>query len=55
MLTADLAMSYQRGSKITPRYLDTNDSRYLQTAADLMLLVNQHVGQAAGRVATSAG
>ena len=50
MLTADLALSYQRGTKITPRYLDTNDSRYLQTAADLMLLVNQHVGKRHGEL-----
>jgi uncharacterized protein len=50
MLTADLAMSYQRGTKITPRYLDTDDARYLQTAADLMLLVQQHVGRRRGEL-----
>lgn len=48
MLTADLALSYQRGAKITPRHLETNDARYLQTAADLMLLVQQHVGRRRG-------
>jgi predicted nuclease of restriction endonuclease-like RecB superfamily len=44
MLTADLALSYQRGDKINPRYIDVQDPRELQTAADLLLLVQQHAG-----------
>jgi uncharacterized protein len=45
MLTADLAMSYRRGSRITPRYLQSDDPRHLQTAADLALIVEQHQGR----------
>lgn len=45
MLTADLALHIQRGDKITPRYIDAQDPRQLQTAADLILLVRQHAGQ----------
>ncbi len=48
MLTADLAIHTQRGDKITPRYLDAQDPRQLQTAADLILLVRQHAGQRRG-------
>lgn len=44
MLTADLALSFQRGDKINPRYIDVQDPRHLQTAADLILLVQQHAG-----------
>jgi uncharacterized protein len=44
MLTADLAMSYRRGSRITPRYLQSDDPRQLQTAADLALIVARHRG-----------
>ncbi len=42
MLTADLAMSYQRGGKIHPRYVDADDASLLQAAGDLILLVAQH-------------
>jgi len=45
MLTADLAMNYRRGNRITPRYLQSNDPRHLQTAADLTLIVEQHRGR----------
>jgi predicted nuclease of restriction endonuclease-like RecB superfamily len=45
MLTADLAMSYRRGNRITPRYLQSDDPRHLQTAADLTLIVEQHRGR----------
>ncbi|HEY7181125.1 MAG TPA: DUF790 family protein [Blastocatellia bacterium] len=44
MLTADLAMNYRRGNRITPRYLESGDPRHLQTAADLTLIVEQHRG-----------
>ncbi|HZF38833.1 MAG TPA: DUF790 family protein [Blastocatellia bacterium] len=44
MLTTDLAMSYRRGSRITPRYLESDNPRHLQTAADLTLIVEQHRG-----------
>jgi predicted nuclease of restriction endonuclease-like RecB superfamily len=45
MLTADLAMSWRRGERIFPRYLQTDDPRHLQTAADLALIVEQHRGR----------
>jgi predicted nuclease of restriction endonuclease-like RecB superfamily len=45
MLTADLAMSYRRGNRITPRYLESGNPRHLQTAADLTLIVEQHHGR----------
>jgi len=45
MLTADLAMSYRRGNRISPRYLQSDDPRHLQTAADLTLIVEQHRGR----------
>jgi len=45
MLTADLAMNYRRGNRITPRYLQSGDPRHLQTAADLALIVEQHRGR----------
>src|SRR5215471_629234 len=45
MLTADLAMSWRRGNRVTPRYLQSDDPRHLQTAADLTLIVEQHRGR----------
>jgi len=45
MLTADLAMNYRRGNRITPRYLQSDDPRHMQTAADLALIVEQHRGR----------
>ncbi|MGH9832607.1 MAG: DUF790 family protein [Blastocatellia bacterium] len=42
MLTTDLAMSWRRGNRIFPRYLQSDDPRHLQTAADLALIVEQH-------------
>jgi len=45
MLTADLAMSYRRGNRISPRYLQSDDPRHQQTAADLALIVEQHRGR----------
>jgi hypothetical protein len=45
MLTADLAMSYRRGNRIFPRYLESDDPRHLQTAADLTLIIVQHAGR----------
>src|SRR5262249_47238195 len=45
MLTSDLAMSWRRGERIFPRFLQTDDPRHLQTAADLALIVEQHRGR----------
>lgn len=44
MLTADLAMSWQRGNRVEPRYIKTGDSGYLQTAKDLIAIISQHKG-----------
>jgi uncharacterized protein len=38
MLTADLAQSWQRGDRIGPRLIDTNDQDYLSDAATLIRL-----------------
>jgi predicted nuclease of restriction endonuclease-like RecB superfamily len=45
MLTSDLAMSWRRGNSISPRYIQADDPRFLQTAADLILIVKQHRGR----------
>ncbi len=45
MLTSDLAMNYQRGNQIKPRYIEAGDPSHLQTAADLALIVEQHRGR----------
>lgn len=42
MLTSDLAISYQRGNKINPRYVDADDTGLLQTAEDLLWIVTKH-------------
>src|SRR5690349_1509195 len=44
MLTADLAISHQRGKRIVPHYIAPADSNYLQVANDLIALVNQYTG-----------
>jgi len=45
MLTADLALSWQRGERTGPRYLDAEDPNYLQVAADLSRLVREYQGR----------
>ncbi len=45
MLTADLAMSWQRGNTITPRYVKEEDAGYLQVADDLATLFREHRGR----------
>jgi uncharacterized protein len=44
VLTADLAMSWQRGSRIEPRLIKPDDLRLQQRAAELIALVRQHEG-----------
>ena len=46
MLTADLAMSWQRGDRINPRYIDAEDGEYLRAAEDLIALFSSHGGRA---------
>ncbi|HEX8355563.1 MAG TPA: DUF790 family protein [Pyrinomonadaceae bacterium] len=45
MLTADLAMSWQRGDQIRPRYIDADDEEYLRAAEDLTALFASHGGR----------
>src|SRR5215218_5895214 len=45
MLTADLAMSWQRGDRINPRYIDAEDEEYLRAAEDLIALFSSHDGR----------
>src|SRR5919107_980569 len=45
MLTADLAMSWQRGDQIRPRYIDADDEEYLRAAEDLIALFSSHDGR----------
>jgi uncharacterized protein len=44
MLTADLALSWQRGAHIKPRYLDAEDADWLDAAAALIELFREHQG-----------
>ncbi|MGH9943773.1 MAG: DUF790 family protein [Pyrinomonadaceae bacterium] len=50
MLTADLAMNWQRGGKTGPRLLDPRGRGHLQEAADLVALFQQHVGRTRGEL-----
>jgi predicted nuclease of restriction endonuclease-like RecB superfamily len=45
MLTADLAMSWQRGDRIQPRYIDEGDEEYLRASEDLIALFDSHHGR----------
>ena len=45
MLTADLALSWQRGQTIKPRYVDPADARHLQQAADLVSVFREYRGR----------
>src|SRR5215212_5741521 len=45
MLTADLAMSWQRGDRINPRYIDAEDEEYLRAAEDLIALFTDYGGR----------
>ncbi|HEX8070148.1 MAG TPA: DUF790 family protein [Pyrinomonadaceae bacterium] len=45
MLTADLAQSWQRGDRITPRYVARDDAGYLRDAAELVRLCAAHAGR----------
>ena len=46
MLTADLALSWQRGDQIKPRYIDTEDEEHLREAEDLVALFAEHEARA---------
>lgn len=44
MLTADLALNWQRGQQIKPRYIDAQDADWLDAAAALIELFREHQG-----------
>lgn len=44
MLTADLALSWQRGAQIKPRYIDAQEPDWLDAAAALIELFREHRG-----------
>jgi uncharacterized protein len=46
MLTADLSLSWVRGDRIKPRYINTEDEEYLREAEDLVGLFARHEGGA---------
>jgi predicted nuclease of restriction endonuclease-like RecB superfamily len=50
MLTADLAMSWQRGEEIKPRYLNAADPRWLREAATLVEIFKEHAGRTRGEL-----
>jgi len=50
MLTADLAMSWQRGGRAGPRLIDTGDAAYRRVAADLARIVGEHRGRRRGEL-----
>lgn len=45
MLTSDLAMNWQRGGKVGPRYIDTDDPKHFQEARDLIGVFTEHEGR----------
>src|SRR5918911_1698554 len=45
MLTAELALSWQRGERIKPRYVEPDDEEYLRAAGDLVALFESHEGR----------
>src|SRR5437764_12637056 len=53
MLTADLALSWQRSEQIKPRYIDTGDEEYLRASEDLVALFAEHVGARRGALEES--
>ncbi|HEY9403845.1 MAG TPA: DUF790 family protein [Pyrinomonadaceae bacterium] len=44
MLTSDLALSWQRGNQIRPRYIRAEDEGWLETASALIELFREHQG-----------
>jgi uncharacterized protein len=53
MLTADLALSWQRGDQIKPRYINAEDEEHLREAEDLIALFAEHEGRARGALEES--
>lgn len=45
MLTSDLAIHWQRGNRITPRYLEPGSDTYLAAAEGLIAIVREYIGE----------
>ncbi len=50
MLTSDLAISWRRGNRITPRLLKTNDAGYLRDAEILIKIFEDFAGKTRGEL-----
>ncbi|MFC4990211.1 DUF790 family protein [Saliphagus infecundisoli] len=50
MLTADLARSRRRGETVTPLFIDPDDDQYRDTAATLIDLFEDHLGESKGEL-----
>jgi len=50
MLTADLARSRTDGDTVTPLFVDPDDDRYQQTAAELIEIFTDHLGEPKGEL-----
>ncbi|MDT7603710.1 MAG: uncharacterized protein QOF61_1707 [Acidobacteriota bacterium] len=50
MLTADLALSWQRGDEIKPRYVNAADPRWRREAATLVALFKEHASRTRGEL-----
>ena len=50
MLTADLARSRTDGDTITPLFVDPTDKRYRETAAELIEIFTDHLGEPKGEL-----
>jgi predicted nuclease of restriction endonuclease-like RecB superfamily len=55
MLTADLALSWQRGDEIKPRLLNAADPRRLREAQTLVSLFKEYVGRTRGELERAIG
>ena len=48
MLTADLARSRTRNGRVQPLFIDADDERYRETAAELIRIFEEHLGEPKG-------
>src|SRR5215207_915125 len=45
MLTAELALSWQRGEQVKPRYVEPDDEEYVRAAGELVAIFESHEGR----------
>jgi predicted nuclease of restriction endonuclease-like RecB superfamily len=45
MLTAELALSWQRGEQVKPRHVEPDDEEYVRAAGDLVAIFESHEGR----------